>query len=294
MKSTVRPSARATRQPPCAVESGNGAPLPASAYARAARSGSGQAMSRSSTGRPSSSSRTVPPTTYASWPARISAARSSIDHRPRRPLGVGRMPVTSSYVIVPACRACSSASRPSPTSVTGVPGSARPSSSTANESIETVPTTRRRSPATSTSVPVRSRRKPSAYPTGTSPIHVGRSGDERAAVARALAGREPLHLRQLAAPGEHRLEPVLGRVGAERRQAVERDAAPGGVEPGRGKAQRGGAVRRVQGQIGVGPQSPSRKRTSCSRRTSRPSPRWPDGSSARRRSRGELRQRAKP
>ena len=76
--------------------------------------------------------------------------------------GAVLMPVTSSYVIVPACRACSSASRPSPISVTGVPGSADPASSTANESIETVPTTRHRLPATSTSVPVRSRRKPSA------------------------------------------------------------------------------------------------------------------------------------
>ena len=44
----------------------------------------------------------------------------------------------------------------------GRPRSTGPGSSTASTSIETVPTTRRRSPATSTSVPVRSRRKPSA------------------------------------------------------------------------------------------------------------------------------------
>src|SRR5712692_12078034 len=44
-------------------------------------------MSTSTTGRPSSSSRTVPPTTYASSPARISIACSTIDDHPPRPLG---------------------------------------------------------------------------------------------------------------------------------------------------------------------------------------------------------------
>ena len=42
-------------------------------------------------------------------------------------------------------------------------------------------------PPTRTCVPVRSRRKPSAYPTGTIPIHVVALGDEAAAVAGALA-----------------------------------------------------------------------------------------------------------
>src|SRR4029079_3526031 len=66
---------------------------------------------------------------------------------------------TSSYVMVPAARACSSASMPWPMIVTGVPTGRFRSSSTANASIEIVPTTRLRSPATRTSVPVRSRRK---------------------------------------------------------------------------------------------------------------------------------------
>jgi hypothetical protein len=39
-----------------------------------------------------------------------------------------------------------------------------------------------------------------------------------------------------------RLEAVVGRIGPERRQAVDRNAAPGGVEPRLGEAERGGAV----------------------------------------------------
>ena len=57
-------------------------------------------------------------------------------------------PVAISYPIVPATRACSSIRIPSPTSVTGVPAATSWSSSTAIASIETVPTTRRRSPST--------------------------------------------------------------------------------------------------------------------------------------------------
>ena len=45
--------------------------------------------------------------------------------------------------------------------------------------METVPTTRRRAPSTSTSVPVRPRRKPSAYPTGTMPTRAGSSATKR-------------------------------------------------------------------------------------------------------------------
>src|SRR5207244_12646747 len=45
--------------------------------------------SRSRTDRPSSSSRTVPPTTHASCPARISTAVSTIDHDPARPVRGG-------------------------------------------------------------------------------------------------------------------------------------------------------------------------------------------------------------
>src|ERR671919_2087288 len=82
VKSTVRPERNATRQAPCRSDSGNTAPPAAWPYARAARSGSGQATSRSTTSRPSNSSRTAPPTTYASCPCTAAATSSSIDDRP--------------------------------------------------------------------------------------------------------------------------------------------------------------------------------------------------------------------
>ena len=85
VKSTVRPASRATRQAPCRSESGKGAPPERFAYSRAAPWGSRQATSRSMTSRPSSSSRTAPPTIHASSPARISRASSSIEHDPPRP-----------------------------------------------------------------------------------------------------------------------------------------------------------------------------------------------------------------
>src|SRR5581483_3536241 len=93
--------------------------------------------------------------------------------------GLVLIPHARSWVIVPAARACSSARTPWPMIVTGVPIGTSPASSTANASIDTVPTTRRGSPATRTVVPVRSRRKPSAYPTGTIPIHVSSSATKR-------------------------------------------------------------------------------------------------------------------
>src|SRR5436190_13873652 len=46
-------------------------------------------MSRSISSRPSSSSRTAPPTTHACWPSSTSRAVSSIDHRPPRAPWVG-------------------------------------------------------------------------------------------------------------------------------------------------------------------------------------------------------------
>ena len=160
-----------------------------------------------------------------------------------------RMPMTSSYEIVPACRACSSTSSPSPIRVTVVPGSAGPGSSTANESIETVPMTRRRSPATSTSVP--SQVSPEAVPVAErdEPDPCRPLRDERPAVARTLPGHQLLDLCKLAPPVEHRLEAVVRRVGAERREAVERDADPSRIQVGLRQPQRRGAVRGVQGQL---------------------------------------------
>src|SRR5207244_3135923 len=57
------------------------------ANASAAAFGSRQAMSRSSTGLPRSSSRIAPPTTHASCPARTSRASSSIDDLALGPFG---------------------------------------------------------------------------------------------------------------------------------------------------------------------------------------------------------------
>src|SRR4051794_37136840 len=50
-------------------------------------------------------------------------------------------------------------------------------------------------------------------------------GDERAPVARALTSLQLLDLREVAPPGERRLEPVRDRVLAEGRESVERDPA---------------------------------------------------------------------
>ena len=55
-------------------------------------------------------------------------------------------------------------------------------------------------------------------------------GDKGAPVAGAFARLELLHLREVAPPGERRLEPVGSGVLAERRQAVEGDPAAGRVE----------------------------------------------------------------
>ena len=54
--------------------------------------------------------------------------------------------------------------------------------------------------------------------------------DEAPPVPGALTGVQQLHLRELAAPGEHRLEAVLGRIRPERREPVERNAAARGRE----------------------------------------------------------------
>ena len=71
------------------------------------------------------------------------------------------------------------------------------------------------------------------------------------AVAGALARVELLDLGQAAAPAENRLEPVLRGIRPERREAVQRDAAAGGLEAGVGDAERGGRVRRVADELRV-------------------------------------------
>ena len=76
-------------------------------------------------------------------------------------------------------------------------------------------------------------------------------GDEPPAVAGALSRLEEAHLREPAPPRERRPQPVLGRIGVERRDPVERDPAAGGVEAGVGESQRGRAVRNVAGEVRV-------------------------------------------
>ena len=54
--------------------------------------------------------------------------------------------------------------------------------------------------------------------------------DEAAPVTGALAGLQQLHLREVAVPGEHGLEPIRRGVGAEGRQSVDRDPAARCIE----------------------------------------------------------------
>src|SRR6476659_10105426 len=93
--------------------------------------------------------------------------------------GSTRIPHASSYPIVSATSAWASRVAPSPTSTTAAPTAVGPGRRTASASIEIVPTTGTRAPSTMTSVRVRSRRKPSAYPTGTIPIQVSDSATNR-------------------------------------------------------------------------------------------------------------------
>ncbi len=76
------------------------------------------------------------------------------------------------------------------------------------------------------------------------PLH-----DEAAAVAGALPGLQLLHLREVAAPLQHRLEPVDSRIVHERGEAVEGDPATGCVEVSLRNTQRRRAVRDVTHEL---------------------------------------------
>ena len=75
--------------------------------------------------------------------------------------------------------------------------------------------------------------------------------DEAPAVAGALTRLQLLDLSKEALPGEDGLEDVVGRVAVERREPVDRAAAPHRVEVRLGEAQRRSAVRRVTGEVAV-------------------------------------------
>ena len=166
---------------------------------------------------------------------RATAGPLGIDDDPPRPLRARVDPADELVADRPRRGGrASSASTPSPISVTGVPAGSSPGSSTANESIEIVPTTVRSSPPTRTRA---GEVTPEAVRVadGHDPDPGWPRSDEPPAVTGALPDLEQLDPRDLAPPAEHGLEPVVGRVDAERREAVQRDPAAGRVEPRDGR-----------------------------------------------------------
>ena len=75
--------------------------------------------------------------------------------------------------------------------------------------------------------------------------------DEATSIAGALSRLEQLDLRKARVPRQDRLQAVIGRIGVERRQAVEGDTAARGVEVGLGQSQRPRTVGEVPGQVAV-------------------------------------------
>jgi len=75
--------------------------------------------------------------------------------------------------------------------------------------------------------------------------------DEVPSVAGALSRLEQLDLCKARVPRQDRLQAVIGRIGVERRQAVEGDTAARGVEVGLGQSQRARTVGDMPGQMAV-------------------------------------------
>ena len=149
-------------------------------------------------------------------------------------------------------RACSSIRTPSPISVTGSPAPAASGRTTASASIETVPTTRARSPATTISVPRH-----------VAPEAVGIAdrddADPQVVSARRSVVRSRCSRRRGAiftsatedSQRERRPQAVRGGVGAEGRDAVDGDPAANGVEMSSRVAQGAGAVRDMARQVRI-------------------------------------------
>ena len=114
---------------------------------------------------------------------------------------------------------------------------------------------------------------------GQIPIHVSRSATKRRRTRSTRPARSSSRLGDLARPREHRLEPVVRGFLAERRDAVERDAAPGRVEARLGQPQRPGAVRHVARRGAAYGAVASRNRSTCSRANRGRCRRWRDASS---------------
>src|SRR6266496_4869193 len=208
-------------------------------------------MSRSRSSRPSSSSRTAPPTTNAPSPASTSRAVSSIDDDPPRPPRV-RADAADELVV----------DRPGDTRVLLGEDALPEDRDRRADRLLTLQLDRERvhrdrphhtprhaahpylrsGQVAAETVRVADRNDPDP----------GRLlGDEAPPVARALSRLQLLDLREITTPGERRLEPVRGRVLAERREPVERDPAARRVEAGRRQPERRRAVRRVTHQVGV-------------------------------------------
>src|SRR3954451_12314737 len=203
---------------------------------RAATSGSGVATSTSTTGRPRSSSRTAPPTTYASTPATAVRMRLSTESAPRRAARVGddrgrqlvvdraRMPGVlfdeepvaderdrRPLVFVPELdREGIHGNSPEPPPARGADNDL----GTAERAPEAVAVA-------------------DGHETDASRL----LGDEPAPVPGARTGAQRLRLGDSAPPRERRLEPVLGRIPAERGEAVKRHPAAHRVEAGFRKGQ---------------------------------------------------------
>src|SRR5436190_12853008 len=208
-------------------------------------------MSRSTSSRPSSSSRTAPPTTQDSWPSSTSPAVSSIDHRPPRAPWVGADPRHELVVDRPG----------HPGMVLGEHAMAEDRHRSADRLLlleldgERVHRDRAynppRLPADANLGAGEIATEPVRIADGDDPDPRRPLRDEGAAVAGALAGLEALYLREVAAPRERGLEAVFGRVRTERREPVERDPAPRRVEARRRNPQRRRAVGRVPHQVAV-------------------------------------------
>src|SRR5438105_6198180 len=200
-------------------------------------------MSRSSSSRPSSSSRTAPPTTHASSPASTARAVSSIDDDPSRPPRV-RADAADELVV----------DRPRDTRVLLREDALPENRDRRADRLLTLQLDRERvhrdgsdhapqlaahphlgsGQVAAEAVRVADRNDPD-------PGRLLR--DEAAPIARALSRLQLLDLREIATPGERRLEPVRSRVLAERREPVERDPAASRVDAGRRQPERRRAVR---------------------------------------------------
>src|SRR3954468_14810960 len=242
-----------TRQAPCRSDSGNGEPprSPASRLATV-RGSSATTRSMSSTGRPSSMSRTLPPTSQAPSTGarrRMSASGSAVDDDMLHPPPPGR-DVTHDLI-----RDRVAAGRPllGPDPLVAVAADQHHRvaqlhvAALTDHEGQLIHADRGRHPSPpSPHQHVHPPRQQPRHAVGVPGRHQpdpGRPlGHEPAPVAGALTWLEQLQLRHVALQAQRRRQAARSRVVAERRQPVDRDPAAHGVEPSLGVAERAGAV----------------------------------------------------